>query len=67
MLIALLVPLVLAILLFTIILVRSAVERRALPRTEAVLVGAIVSFFDTLGIGSFAPTGSSFASSFPIG
>jgi uncharacterized membrane protein YfcA len=56
MLIALLVPLVLAILLFTIILVRSAVERRALPRAEAVLVGAIVSFFDTLGIGSFAPT-----------
>src|SRR3954447_10677806 len=56
MLIALLVPLVLAIMLFTFILLRSAVERRALPRPEAVLVGAIVSFFDTLGIGSFAPT-----------
>src|SRR5215213_9716807 len=56
MLIALLVPLALAILLFTIILVRSAIERRALPKGEALLVGAIVSFFDTLGIGSFAPT-----------
>src|SRR4051812_25381136 len=56
MLIALLVPLVLAILLFTIILVRSAIERGALPKAEALLVGAIVSFFDTLGIGSFAPT-----------
>jgi uncharacterized membrane protein YfcA len=56
MLIALLVPLTLAILLFTFILVRSALERGALPKPEAVLVGAIVSFFDTLGIGSFAPT-----------
>src|SRR4051812_42180155 len=56
MLIALLVPLVLATLLFTGILVRAAVERRAVPKVEAVVVGAIVNFFDTLGIGSFAPT-----------
>jgi uncharacterized membrane protein YfcA len=56
MLIALLVPLVLATLLFAIILIRSALERRAVPNVEAMVVGAIVSFFDTLGIGSFAPT-----------
>jgi len=56
MLIALLVPLILAILLFTVILLRSAIARRAAPNPEAALVGAIVSFFDTLGIGSFAPT-----------
>jgi len=56
MLIALLVPLVLATLLFIGILVRAAVERRAVPNVEAVVVGAIVNFFDTLGIGSFAPT-----------
>src|SRR3954453_19148550 len=56
MLIALLVPLILAILLFGLILVRSAIAQRAVPRFEAVVVGAIVSFFDTLGIGSFAPT-----------
>jgi uncharacterized membrane protein YfcA len=56
MLIALLVPLALAALLFSIILVRSAIKRRALPNLEAVVVGAVVNFFDTLGIGSFAPT-----------
>jgi uncharacterized membrane protein YfcA len=56
MLIALLVPLLLATLLFAIILIRSALERRAIPNIEAVVVGAIVNFFDTLGIGSFAPT-----------
>ncbi|MFL6758913.1 TSUP family transporter [Sphingomonas sp.] len=56
MLIALLVPLSLAILLFSTILVRSAAKQRARPNLEAVFVGAVVSFFDTLGIGSFAPT-----------
>jgi uncharacterized membrane protein YfcA len=56
MLIALLVPLGLAILLFAAILVRSAIAKRALPSPEAMVVGAIVNFFDTLGIGSFAPT-----------
>ncbi len=56
MLIALLIPLVLATLLFTGILVRAAVERKAVPNVEALVVGAIVNFFDTLGIGSFAPT-----------
>jgi uncharacterized membrane protein YfcA len=56
MLIALLVPLALAILLFAGILIRSAIAKRALPSGEAMVVGAVVNFFDTLGIGSFAPT-----------
>lgn len=56
MLLALLVPLALAGLLFTLVLIRSAFRRRAMPRVEAVVVGAVVNFFDTLGIGSFAPT-----------
>lgn len=56
MLIALLVPLSLAILVFGFILVRAAIAKRAAPSVEAMVVGAIVNFFDTLGIGSFAPT-----------
>ena len=56
MLIALLVPLTPAILAFTTILVRAAVARRAVPTLEGVILGAITNFFDTLGIGSFAPT-----------
>jgi uncharacterized membrane protein YfcA len=56
MLIALLVPLALAILLYSVILIRSALAKRAVPSPEAMVVGAIVNFFDTLGIGSFAPT-----------
>ena len=50
--IALLVPLALAILLFGVILIRSAIQRRAVPKLEAIVVGAVVNFFDTLGIGS---------------
>ncbi len=56
MLVALLVPLGLAILFFTIILVRAAIEKRTKPNGEAMALGAVVAFFDTLGIGSFAPT-----------
>jgi uncharacterized membrane protein YfcA len=56
MLLALLVPLGLAILFFAVVLIRSAIACRAAPRLEAVALGAVVSFFDTLGIGSFAPT-----------
>jgi uncharacterized membrane protein YfcA len=56
MLTALLVPLGLAILVFGFILVRATIARRATPNLEAAVVGAVVSFFDTLGIGSFAPT-----------
>jgi uncharacterized membrane protein YfcA len=56
MLIALLIPLGLAIVFFAFFLTRAAIAERAAPRPEAVLLGAVVSFFDTLGIGSFAPT-----------
>lgn len=56
MLIALLVPLTLAILAFALILMRAAIARRAWPTFEGVVLGAITNFFDTLGIGSFAPT-----------
>ena len=56
MLAALLVPLGLAIVFFTVMLARAAVGDRATPKPEAILLGAVVSFFDTLGIGSFAPT-----------
>jgi uncharacterized membrane protein YfcA len=56
MLLALLVPLILAILLFTFVLTRAAIADRAKPTLESIGLGAVVSFFDTLGIGSFAPT-----------
>jgi|SRR5579884_34598 len=56
MLIALLVPLALAILFFTFFLARAAIAARAKPTIESLLLGAVVSFFDTLGIGCFAPT-----------
>ena len=56
MLIALLVPIVLATLVFAVVLVRAAIARRAWPAVETLVLGAIVNFFDTLGIGSFAPT-----------
>jgi uncharacterized membrane protein YfcA len=56
MLIALLVPLALAILFFTFFLARAAIAEHATPKLEAIVLGAVVSFFDTLGIGSFAPT-----------
>lgn len=55
-LIALLVPLSLAILAFIAILGKAAVDAGAVPRLEALALGAVVSFFDTLGIGSFAPS-----------
>ena len=54
------IPLVLASLLFTIVLIRSAVDKRAKPNAEAMGLGAVVAFFDTLGIGSFAPTAAWF-------
>ncbi len=56
MLIALLVPLCLAFALFAFFLLRSAIAARAVPSAETLGVGAVVNFFDTLGIGSFAPT-----------
>ena len=56
MLVALLVPIVLATLIFTIVLVKAALAKRAKPTAETILLGAVVSFFDTLGIGCFAPS-----------
>jgi len=56
MLIALLIPLALAILVYAIALVRVVIARRIVPSGEGVVLGAITNFFDTLGIGSFAPT-----------
>ena len=56
MLIALLIPLGLASLLFLFVLVRAAVAKQARPSAEGMVLGAITNFFDTLGIGSFAPT-----------
>ena len=57
MLMVLLVPLALATLIYLYALIRAAARRRMLsPHPEAVLLGAVTSFFDTLGIGSFAPT-----------
>lgn len=49
--------LALAVCGFAFVLVRSALASgSAMPNLEAVAVGAVVNFFDTLGIGSFAPT-----------
>lgn len=56
MLIALLVPIVLAALVFSIVLTNAAIARRAAPTAETIVLGAVVSFFDTLGIGCFAPS-----------
>lgn len=56
MLIAILVPLALAIVLLTIILGRAAIAQKAVPNLEATGLGVVVNFFDTLGIGSFATT-----------
>jgi uncharacterized membrane protein YfcA len=56
MLTALLIPLILAMLFCCGNLIRVAAARRAGPNWEAAAVGAVANFFDTLGIGSFAPT-----------
>lgn len=56
MLIALLVPLAIGAIAYLYLLARAAVRQRAAPLPEAVAVGAVANFFDTLGIGSFAPT-----------
>jgi uncharacterized membrane protein YfcA len=56
MLIALLTLLGLAIFAYGSLLIRAAIAKRATPRAEALLLGAVVNFLDTLGIGSFATT-----------
>ena len=56
MLTVLLIILGLAILGYAAALARAAVAQRARPDGEALALGAVVNFFDTLGIGSFATT-----------
>jgi len=56
MLVALLVPILLATTFFTFVLIKAAIAQRAAPALETLGLGAVVCFFDTLGIGSFAPT-----------
>jgi len=56
MLTALLILLGLAILAYAWAFVRAAIANRVGPNPEAIALGAVVSFLDTLGIGSFAPT-----------
>ncbi len=42
---------------FVVVLGRAALKRRTgAPGPEAIILGAVTNFFDTLGIGSFAPT-----------
>jgi len=56
MLIALLIPLGLAIATYSVVLARAAIVRRIRPNFEALALGAVVNFFDTFGISSFAQT-----------
>ena len=56
MLIALLILLGLAVAAYGFALVRAALAERVGPGIEALALGAVVNFFDTLGIGSFATT-----------
>ena len=52
-----LLPLVIAAIAFVILLTRRcAASGETLPRPIAIAIGAVTNFFDTLGIGSFAPT-----------
>lgn len=56
MLAALLIPLFVAAVYYAVALWRAALKRPARPNGEAIILGAVTNFFDTLGIGSFAPT-----------
>ncbi len=56
MLIAILLVVGLATVYFGTHLLRAVLAQRTAPRMEAILLGAVTNFFDTLGIGSFAPT-----------
>ena len=56
MLIALIMAMILAVLVYAVALARVVLTQRVRPNLEAVGLGAVVNFFDTLGIGSFAPT-----------
>jgi hypothetical protein len=37
-------------------IVRASKTNQLIPKPEALALGAVTNFFDTLGIGSFAPT-----------
>lgn len=56
MLAALLILLGLTAALYLAVLLRAAIAQRTVPGAEAALLGAVTNFFDTLGIGSFAPS-----------
>lgn len=56
MLLAILIPVALAMAAYVAILLRAVIARKAWPTLEAIGLGAVVNFFDTLGIGSFATT-----------
>ena len=56
MLAALLILLGLTAALYLAVLLRAAIFQRTVPNPEAALLGAVTNFFDTLGIGSFAPS-----------
>ena len=56
MLAALLILLGLTAALYLAVLLRAAMAQRIVPNAEAALLGAVTNFFDTLGIGSFAPS-----------
>ena len=56
MLIAILIPVALAFVMVTAVLARRAIAQKIVPKPEAIALGAVVNFFDTLGIGSFATT-----------
>jgi len=60
MLIVLLVLLGLGMLSYLFALMRAALAQRVGPNAEALALGTVVNFFDTLGIGSFAPTAAWF-------
>ena len=60
MLIVLLITLGLGVLAYAAALARVALKRRVGPSVEALALGAVVNFFDAIGIGSFATTASWF-------
>src|SRR5207342_3100241 len=45
-----------AVLIYGFVLARAAIAAQVAPGAEALALGAVVNFLDTLGIGSFAPT-----------
>ncbi len=52
----LLAALAIAILIYAVALFKAFAKQRIIPNVEAMLLGAVTEFFDTLGIGAYAPT-----------